>query len=211
MLLLGRSLLLILSIALLALILGLAGATIGDAKSARKRPLDAWEREIAHRTFGNSIDTTQIRLALDCRLMNWPKRKMARTPYNTIYLTKRYSHPEDYYECLNYEDFLAHEFTHCWQTQHGIPFKTKLRTALKVIFNRKKPYQYGLLRDAWRLRKQFRDFNTEQQATMMADYYCCKYHKGRSQTIGSCPCLEHFAQQVQGFNGYAVPDSIPEH
>lgn len=196
---------------LLAGLLGLVGSVTGDACAAHKRPLDAWERETARRAFGASLDVSKVRIAVGCRLMNWPRRNMNRTPFQTIYLVRKYFRPEGKLECMKYEDVLVHELTHCWQTQHRIPFRKKLGTALRVVINRKKPYQYGYLGEAWRARKVFRDFNTEQQAAIITHGYCCKYHTIREDKLGFCPCDEHYAQQMKISDGFAVPDSIPEH
>ena len=205
-LLLGKTFVVRLGLLLLGGLFGLIGAVIADARSTPKRPLDAWEAEAARRVFGNSLDLSKVRIAYGSRLMTWPRRRMNRTPLNTMYLTKRFSNPQGKLECLLYEDVLIHELTHCWQTQHGIPFRKKLGTALRVIFNRKKPYRFGNLQLAWRDRKDFRDFNTEQQAAIITNYYCCKYHNFGGN---SCACPEHYARQMKDFNGYAIPDSIP--
>ncbi|GEM_PF-1835753 len=210
--LLGRRFVIRLGLVLFAGLFGLLGAVIGDIKAAKKRKMTEREVSVAQRVFGNTIDYSKVRLVEHCRLMNAPRRRMARTPFNTIYLGKRYSKPLNEKEFSYYEDFLIHEMTHVWQTQHGVPFRKKLGTALRVVFNRKKPYDYGRsvgLHRAWRNEKSFRDFNTEQQGRILEDYHCCCHHSWITGQDPDCVFHEYFARQVQLNNGYRMPnDSI---
>ncbi|HOY18364.1 MAG TPA: hypothetical protein PLC89_13750 [Haliscomenobacter sp.] len=211
----GKHLMIRLGLVLLAGLVGLLGAVIGDAVAAYKRPLNKWEQQIARRVFGETLDFSKIKLAFGCQLMNGPNRKMSRTPGNTIFLSNKHSNIQTDAGQYHYEDILVHELTHVWQTQHGISLFKKVWTALGVVFHKKKPYDYegekGLSEK--RLQKwHFRDFGTEQQGSIMAHYHCCKYHnfKYHFKYRNGCENLEHFARQVRLNEGYHIEnDTLP--
>ncbi len=216
---LGRKFLFSLGWAIAAAFIGLLGAVIGDAKTATKRGLDDREIAVSKRIFGETIDYSRVKLRLGTRLMNWPKRRMSRTPGNTIYFSKTYSNPSptDTMTYAAYEDLLVHEMTHIWQTQHGIGLGKKLKAALRVMFNRKKPYDYGgftgLFKASTR-NKHFRDFNTEQQGKILEHYHCCAFHqqyRKEESTSNNCILWRHFLRQVQYNNGYHIErDTFPD-
>ncbi len=190
---------------LLAGLFGLVGAVIGDATAAYKRPLNHREQRIAARMFGESLDVSKVQLAFGCRLMNWPKRSMNRTPGNTIFLSKKYSDIRTDAVQYRYEDMLVHELTHAWQTQHGISLYKKVWTSLGVVFHKRKPYDYygdAGLREKRLQRWHFRQFSTEQQGAIMEKYHCCKYHDFNE--TNNCKELEHFARQVLLNDGYHI-------
>lgn len=214
---LGRKFLFNLGWGLAAAFIGLLGAVIGDAKSATKRGLDDREMIVSKRVFGEAIDYSKVKLRLGTRLMNWPKRSMSRTPGNTIYFSKKYSNPalSDTMLYATYEDLLVHEMTHVWQTQHNIGLGKKLKTAFRVMFNRKKPYDYGGFRGLFKAFNQdrhFRDFNTEQQGRLMEHYHCCVFHQEyrKDSVTTDCYLWQHFARQVMFNNGYHIErDTFP--
>jgi hypothetical protein len=211
--LLGRRLVFRISLALLVGLAGLIGAVIGDAKAAEKSPLDEKELAAARFVFGESLDYSKIRLARGARLMTWPRRKMSRTPHNTVYFSKRYSAHKDSLDYFAYEDILIHELTHVWQTQHRVPFREKLGTALRVVFNKTKPYNYGgnfALRKKFKGKSHFRDFNTEQQGNILRDYFCCCFHRSIRQRQDACTDHERYARQARYNNGYYIErDTFP--
>jgi hypothetical protein len=196
--LLGCRFLFKIGVLILALIIGVIGAVVGDAKAAYKRPLTNAEIYRAKKVFGNSLDYAKIKVAFNTRLMSI---RGSKAPFNTIYLSKRMSKP--YCNQGMYDDNLVHELTHNWQTQHGIGIFKKLKTATRVIFNKKRPYQYGNkegLFEAIEKNKNFRDFNTEQQGAILADFHCFTYHKYST----SANFHEHFVRQVHYNNGYHI-------
>lgn len=213
--LLGKRLMIRFGLLLLAGLVGLIGAVVGDAATAYKRPLNKWEQQIARRVFGETLDLSKIKLAFGCHLMNGPNRKMNRTPGNIIFFSQRYSNIQTDADQYRYEDILVHELTHVWQTQHGISLFRKVWTALGVVFHKRKPYDYEGekgLREKRLQNGHFRDYSTEQQGSIMAHYHCCKYHnyKFHSKYRNDCENLEHFARQVRINEGYhIVNDTIP--
>jgi hypothetical protein len=97
------------------------------------------EQRIAARMFGESLDVSKVQLAFGCRLMNWPKRSMNRTPGNTIFLSKKYSDIRTNAVQYRYEDMLVHELTHAWQTQHGISLFKKYGPLSAWFFTKESP------------------------------------------------------------------------
>ncbi|MEV6243205.1 hypothetical protein [Lentzea sp. NPDC051838] len=128
-----------------------------------RRNLESREADIARSVFGDALDITLLRLAEGGllgafgvartlpRLVTFPKGVLT-TPQNQA----------------RYERWLVHELTHAYQYQHGRSVWSLLPTAFAGFFN-KSLYDYG---GAEGLRgKSFADFNTEQQANIVADYY----------------------------------------
>jgi RHS repeat-associated protein len=121
------------------------------------RPLNQAERKAARSVFGNNLDLSKIRIAESLVLGILTG---ARTPWNVIY-----------YDVITDKDrIFIHELTHVWQTQHGVPFSSKLWNAGGL-------YDYGGpagLQAALSARKNFlTGFNTEQQGDILQDYYNC--------------------------------------
>ena len=127
------------------------------------RPLTPAERSAAEFVFGSSLNLDVI-----CIKESWIKSagihgggEYYRTPGNTIYVGpgQKNSIPMHY---------VIHELTHSYQSQHGVWLATKAAYAIYAH------YDYGGekgLRDAIAAKKCFTDFNTEQQADIVADYY----------------------------------------
>jgi uncharacterized membrane protein len=208
----GRKQILTVLLVVLILLLGFLGAIVGDAKAAPKRPLNRSETRRAYDVFGESLDYKKIKLATFSRLMTAPRRQMCRAVNNTIYLSRNMSNkslPDS--STSIYTDLLIHELTHCWQIQNGIPFRKQVATALRVVFNRRKPYNYGGSKGLWEAiaaKKNFRDFNTEQQGDILRDYYCKTRHF--SQKADTLPHTI-FYRQVQFNNGFWIEtDSLQQ-
>lgn len=207
--LLGRKFMFKMGLHIAAFLVGLVGAVRGDSVAAEKRPLVFYEQYRAELVFGNTLNYKKVKIVSNAQLINfWTTR----APYNTIYLSKKMAAISAFEGRLNwnYEDILIHELTHVWQTQHRIGIVKKVTTALKVVVNRTKPYRYGKgegLTAAINKKQNFRRFNTEQQGSIIAHYFCSKFHK-RSTYHAQ---LEHFARQVRYNKGYHIEiDTFPE-
>lgn len=141
---------------------GLAGLIAGESLSVDSRRLTSTEKTEAEKVFGNTLDYDKVRLA-DSPIMGIGG--YARTPFNTAYFpsgTLKGGGPN--------MPWLIHELTHIWQTQHGVSVLTKLGTAIRGS----SAYEYGgekALREAASKGKKFTEFNTEQQADILMDYY----------------------------------------
>lgn len=163
---------------------GIAGLAAGDALSAQSRRLTGDERREARIVFGDSLNMGEVRLA-EAPIM--AIGNFARTPFNTVYFPPgTFSLPPD--ELM---PWLIHELTHVWQHQHGISVFEKLFWALHGA----SAYDYGgeaALRQAVTDGKRFRDFNTEQQADILKDYYV---KKKAGQDVSA---YEPFVAEVKG-------------
>ena len=173
---------------------GVAGLVAGDVVSSPARPLTGDERREAQIPFGSSLNMNEVRL-VEAPIM--AIGGFARTPFNTIYFPPgTLALPPD-----QLMPWLIHELTHVWQHQHGISVFEKLFWALHGA----SAYDYGgesALRQAAAQGKRFIDFNTEQQADILKDYYIKK--KG-GQDVSA---YEPFVAQVQGSTlGRGVKDS----
>lgn len=174
------------------LIGGFAGLVAGDVLTADRRELTGGERRAARLVFGDNLDLGRIRIA-EAPFMGFPQT--ARTPFNTIYFPPGATQRAD----ANYLPWLIHELTHCWQSQHGVSVATKLFYAIQGA----RAYRYGgaaqLRRDAAQ-GKRFNQYNTEQQADILSDYYRIRY---QGEDGGDFSAHLPFVQQV---NPLAIGD-----
>lgn len=151
----------------LGLALLVAGIVSIDMAFRQSRGLDETERKEAFQVFGNSLDYNKVRVAED-PIMS--VGRYALTPGNTIYLPPRTTKDKDSPERRWwYYPLLIHEMTHAWQSQHGVSTMRKVLTALRghSAYNYDGPE--GLKKAATQ-GVHFVDFNTEQQASICADY-----------------------------------------
>jgi uncharacterized protein DUF4157 len=140
-----------------------AGLAAGDAASSGARDLTSPEKTEAEIAFGDSLDYSDVQVA-EAPIMSIGG--YARTPFTTVYFPPgTFRRPP-----AEYFPFLIHELTHVWQSQHGYSVAEKLVWAL----HGQSAYDYGGiqgLRNARQQGKHFTDFNTEQQADILKDYY----------------------------------------
>ena len=118
------------------------------------RPLTTGEITIAHSVFGDTLDTSEIRI----KTAWWVLKNYAVSPNGNIYF-----HPDNWIDdfsgqSLGLRAWFVHELTHVWQLQQGIA------VFRKALFNRK--YAYVLKHG-----KPFLAYGVEQQARMVEDYY----------------------------------------
>jgi predicted transport protein len=152
----------------------------------------------AKKAFGNTIPYGKIRVAHNSRLINYIGNSYI---FNTIYLNKSTdslsrSGVESYFH-----DMLIHCLTYAWQRENGIGVFKQILPTIKALFTKKSALDYGKYKGlelAYKEKKNFRDFNTEQQAHIMSKYYCFTFHKRQDgQDIH-----EHFARQAHFNQGY---------
>lgn len=128
-----------------------------------RRNLESRETEIAREVFGDALDLSVLRLAEGGLLGSFG---VARTLPRLVTFPKGVLTTPQHQ--ARYERWLVHELTHAYQYQHGRGVLSLLPTALAGFFV-KGLYDYGGVEG---LRgKSFADFNTEQQANIVADYY----------------------------------------
>jgi hypothetical protein len=128
-----------------------------------RRNLESHEADIARKVFGDALDLSALRLAEGGLLGSFG---VARTLPSLVTFPKGVLTTPQHQ--ARYERWLVHELTHAYQYQHGRSVLSLLPTATAGFFV-KGLYNYG---GAEGLRgKTFADFNTEQQANIVADYY----------------------------------------
>ncbi|MCG8924166.1 hypothetical protein [Lentzea sp. CC55] len=128
-----------------------------------RRNLESREASIAREVFGDALDISALTLAEGGALGSFG---VARTlPRLVTFPRGVLTTPQHQ---ARYERWLVHELTHAYQYQHGRGVLSLLPTAIAGFF-KKSLYDYGGVEG---LRgKTFADFNTEQQANIVADYY----------------------------------------
>jgi hypothetical protein len=176
------------------LIGGLAGMAIGDAASANRRGLTGPEKTKAQLVFGNSMDYNAIRVTA-APVMS--VGGFARTLPGTIYFPTS-SYRDDFSGNVDDMHFLIHEMTHAWQYQHGASVATTLWHALFSSYDYAGP---AGLRQATAQGKHFREFNTEQQGDICADYY------RKLTNNASDPDLSAYLPFIQEVQATSAPSS----
>jgi hypothetical protein len=152
-------------------------------RASFRRNLESTETSIAREVFGDALDTTALRLAEGGilgsfgvartlpRLVTFPKGVLT-TPQHRA----------------RYERWLVHELTHAYQYQHGRGIFSLLPTAIAGFF-KKSLYDYG---GPEGLRgRSFDDFNTEQQANIIADYYYLSRYEPHRDLTAYEPYISH--------------------
>ncbi len=144
----------------------------------RSRSLTTAEKQLAASVFGQSLDTSQVKIVAHRLIL----KDYAMSPNGHVYF-----HLDNWCEdftarSLSQQSWLIHELTHVWQLQQGIAV---LRRAL---FDRQ--YSYVLEQG-----KQFLNYGVEQQAQMVQDYFLKRARGQDCQAYEAClpflPDLKH--------------------
>ena len=159
----------------------------------KSRALTDGEIAIAKTIFGDQLDYKKIRIK-NRRIPGQPKSGGMCT-MNTINISGP-AYSDDYSkQNLNLRGFFIHEMTHIWQYQDNAMNLTK--NFLKAITK----HHVNYMRDAYDYEfektKQFKNFNHEQQACIVQDYYVLKNlpkptsipsfrYSGRCQNLNIC-------------------------
>ncbi|MET9628126.1 hypothetical protein ABZX92_11755 [Lentzea sp. NPDC006480] len=148
-----------------------------------RRNLESREADIARSVFGDALDLTRLRLAEGGLLGSFG---VARTLPRLVTFPKGVLTSPQHQ--ARYEHWLVHELTHAYQYQHGRSVLSMLPTAVAGFFV-KGLYDYG---GAEGLRgKSFADFNTEQQANIVADYYYLSTYEPSRDLSAYEPYIAH--------------------
>ncbi|MCO6514401.1 MAG: hypothetical protein J6589_08030 [Snodgrassella sp.] len=129
-------------------------------KKGESRLLTPGEISMVTSLFKTAITVTSVRVYNDTRLPFQSKFGYAVTPRGAIYW------PEDAFkEDYSVEDiwrihWFIHEMTHVWQYQMG------MCVMCRGVLNKITPYEYKLTPE-----KLLSDYNMEQQAAIISDYY----------------------------------------
>ncbi|GLY51895.1 hypothetical protein [Lentzea sp. NBRC 102530] len=152
-------------------------------RPAFRRNLESTEISIAAKVFGDALDLSALTLAEGGLLGSFG---VARTLPRLVTFPKGVLTTPQHQ--ARYERWLVHELTHAYQYQHGRSVLSLLPTAMAGFFN-KSLYDYGGaegLRD-----KTFADFNTEQQANIIADYYYLSTYEPHRDLTAYEPYIAH--------------------
>ncbi|MGH2718626.1 MAG: hypothetical protein ACRDJU_08615 [Actinomycetota bacterium] len=160
---------------------------------SRSRPLTEPESAAARLVFGSSLDLSRVRVG-QSRLLGAFGR--ARTPFETAWF------PPGAIGSPGYLPWLIHELTHAWQTQHGVPFRTKLWWGIRTITGN--PYDFGGeegLAAAAAAGRRFADFNTEAQGDICRAYYQALTGGGDSRAPAAPAAPAAFAPFIEDLQG----------
>lgn len=170
--------------------LGLAEVfeSIMDFVKFNSRPLNRWERKLAYSVFGDSINYDRVRI--DELALVGPRQRMF--CYVSFYMINSWGNMQN--------STLLHELVHVWQFEHlGIAYIPRALNAQKTVMG----YNYGginQLKSYYEEGKSLRDFNMEQQADIITDYYRIK--NGYRPQWGNAgiidlPIYEYFASELK--------------
>ncbi|MCO6493658.1 MAG: hypothetical protein J5I98_34880 [Phaeodactylibacter sp.] len=162
--------------------------TLIDFAKFNSRPLSAWEKKLARPIFGKSINYQRVRI--DEYSVAGPRQLSL--CYVSFYCINSWGRMDN--------SLLIHELVHVWQYQKmGIVY---IPRALAAQWG-PEGYNYGGaegLAAAQRAGRRFKDFNPEQQADIVSDYY--RVREGYPPRWGNggvtaLPLYEHFVEQLR--------------
>ena len=162
--------------------------TVMDFVKFNSRTLNPWERDMAYDIFGDSINYDRVRL--DEYALIGPRQKLY--CYVSFFMVNSWG--------SMHNSVLIHELVHVWQYQHmGIVYIPRALHAQRTIMG----YDYGgleNLRTYYNKGRGLKDFNLEQQADIIMDYYRIKNGyppQWGSATIADLQVYEYFVQQLK--------------
>lgn len=162
--------------------------TIADFFKFNSRPLYAWEKKLAYSIFGDTIQYDRVRI--DEFALIGPRQQSF--CYVSFFMINSWG--------SMHNSVLLHELVHVWQYQHmGIVYIPRALHAQGT----QQGYNYGgveNLKACWRAGKGLKDFNLEQQADIIMDYYRIKNgyapQWGRA-TMADLSCYENYVNQLK--------------
>ncbi|USX49477.1 hypothetical protein [Lentzea sp. HUAS12] len=152
-------------------------------RPAFRRALETHEVSLAHEVFGDALDISALTLAEGGVLGSFG---VARTLPRLVTFPKGVLTTPQHQ--ARYERWLVHELTHAYQYQHGRSVFSLLPTAIAGFF-KKSLYDYGGAEGLHG--KTFGDFNTEQQANIIADYYYLSRYEPHRDLTAYEPYIAH--------------------
>lgn len=163
--------------------------TLSDLIKFNSRPLHAWEKKLARGIFGKSINYQRVRV--DEYAFAGPRQ--FRLCYVSFYCINSWGKMDN--------SLLVHELAHVWQYQKlGIVYVPRALAAQRSP----EGYNYGGaqgLKEARLAGRSLHDFNLEQQADIVSDYYrICEGYPPQwgSAGVAALPLYEHFVRQLRG-------------
>ena len=179
------------------------------------RPLTKGEIALARTIFADSIDYTTVTVS-DQKFMgiSFLPEGTAMAPNGNLFMPGCYK--DDFSaENTDWQGHFIHEMTHVWQYQNKVlnPITAAAKLAMKHKFNYEAAYNFTLDE-----KKDLVDYNMEQQATIVQEYFMMK-QDGRSSPWSRCENACDDAEQLRRFEkvlakfladpGYARSDAFP--
>jgi len=131
------------------------------------RPLTPAETKLARSVFGSGLRYERIRLHGGAWWL--PTRNIAIAPFGHVYFPANRFCPDFAKRPLIERAWLVHELTHVWQHQNGFPvWLGGSLQALRLGYLKNRAYRLPMLDTVLH----FNRLNMEQQAQMIADYFC---------------------------------------
>jgi hypothetical protein len=179
------------------------------------RPLTKGEIALARTIFADSVDYTTVTVSDQKFLgISFLPEGTAMAPNGNLFMPGCYR--DDYAaEGTVWQSIFLHEMTHVWQYQNKVlnPIPAAAKLAVKHKFNYQAAYEYAL--DG---KKDLLDYNMEQQAAIVQDYFAMKQNGGYSNW-GCCQNVCDDAEKLMLFEkvlakflvdpGYAKSDAFP--
>lgn len=137
------------------------------------RGLTEGEQMLLHSIFRDSLNYQKIRV-FPRRYLPFQAALIAMSPNGSMFFPRNTLYCNDF-SCTanNYLALFIHESVHVWQHQMGFPVRLGgLCIALKGGYRNRKAYQYKHLLNH---HTRFSQFNMEQQAVMITDYFVAKH------------------------------------
>lgn len=134
------------------------------------RVMTPGEIAMARTVFGNSIDYSKVRIHTSSYLPAQVQGDNVITPNGEMYCSKNYCNDFSQ-EGLETRKLFIHEMTHVWQYQNHVldPRLEAVKELIKHFGRYSDTYAYKLDKS-----KDLTDYNLEQQAHMVEDYYAAR-------------------------------------
>ncbi len=166
------------------------------------RSLSEGECALLRPVFADALDYSALRIVRG-KFMPFQLRHVAMSPNGSIYLPADLYHDDFSKQPAHWQSLWLHECTHVWQHRLGYPvLRCGICLALQGGYIKRAAYRYGHLLPHCRDLSQF---NMEQQACIVADYFIGLWYTGR-ENPALAAVLQRFLQQPN--NADLLPKSM---
>ena len=166
------------------------------------RSLSEGECALLRPVFADALDYSALRIVRG-KFMPFQLRHVAMSPNGSIYLPADLYHDDFSKQPAHWQSLWLHECTHVWQHRLGYPvLRCGICLALQGGYIKRAAYRYGHLLPHYRDLSQF---NMEQQACIVADYFIGLWYTGR-ENPALAAVLQRFLQQPN--NADLLPKSM---
>ena len=166
------------------------------------RSLSEGECALLRPVFADALDYSALRIVRG-KFMPFQLRHVAMSPNGSIYLPAGLYHDDFSKQPAHWQSLWLHECTHVWQHRLGYPvLRCGICLALQGGYIKRAAYRYGHLLPHCRDLSQF---NMEQQACIVADYFIGLWYTGR-ENPALATVLQRFLQQPN--NADLLPKSM---